>query len=401
MELTEAISSAEQILDEERLHPTVDYECLPQGGNNAAQALTAIAGIIGLQTQRSHRPRQIIEQPTWYKFKSTNHTLLCAILSRLTVNNRAAFLSWVASRIVVVPGSPRKDWAVGYPGWNNITSELPLVAEFLVRCGGKPQFLRVLSEAALIPEHAPLLRQVEEIVALNYTTFSSSEYETLSFAARFIASRESARVEEYRKQNAQEVMWPGVGVEYTLRLCQEVQASASAIVEQCRKARYLYLRGSLLEGLNLEVNQDKTTVEEYIQRYGFPSTLIESLNEAERFYLHGTTPLDFKSSMGHLRSFLESVHREAMPALHTRLGGILPNRWGSGLEYLEQKNVLSKAEAKFVSGLYSIISNEGVHPLVAEKEYARLARNFAIEYALLFFRKVEKLGASAALAAHP
>jgi len=43
--------------------------------------------------------------------------------------------------------------------------------------------------------------------------------------------------------------------------------------------------------------------------------------------------------------------------------------------------------------LYTLLSDEGVHPIIAEKEYARLARNVVIEYALLFLRKLEKQGA--------
>jgi hypothetical protein len=38
------------------------------------------------------------------------------------------------------------------------------------------------------------------------------------------------------------------------------------------------------------------------------------------------------------------------------------------------------------------LSDEGVHPITAEKEYARLARNVVIEYALLFLRRLEKRG---------
>jgi hypothetical protein len=53
--------------------------------------------------------------------------------------------------------------------------------------------------------------------------------------------------------------------------------------------------------------------------------------------------------------------------------------------------MFSVAEEQFAVSLFRLISDEGVHPLVAEREYARLARNVVIEYALLFFRKLEKL----------
>ena len=193
--------------------------------------------------------------------------------------------------------------------------------------------------------------------------------------------------------------WNEIGTLNTRSFYLELEASSKAIAEQCRKARYLYLKGSLSEGLNLEVNQDKTVVEEYLQRYGLPLALIGSLNEAERLYREGSTPFQFKSCLGHLRSFLESVHSEVMPSVHAQFRGQLPNRWGEGLAYLRENGVLSGAEEHFVASLYTLISDEGVHPLVSEKEYARLARNFVVEYSLLFLRKVEKLGIKTTLAA--
>ncbi len=400
MELREALSKANQILDEERVSPTVDYDCVPKAEQGFTQAFVAIAGTINLPQMRTQRPRQIIENPTWYRFKSTNYDLLCALLSRVAENDRPAFLSGVALRLFAVPGCVRKPH-VFFPGWNNLSSELPLVAEFLVRNRGKAHLTQALWEAQRIPGHAPLLRQLEEMIALNYTVFTDSDYETLGSAMLNISAREAAKEKEYRKSNTVSVQWPEIGGLSATGLCVEIEAASNAIAEQCRKARYLYLKGSLSEGLNLEVNQDKIAVEEYIQRYGFPHTLIESLNEAEWLYLHGTTPLEFKSSMGHLRSFLESVHSEAMPALYGKFGGSIPDRWGEGLSYLVQNNVLSTVEEKFVAGLYGLISDEGVHPLVAEREYVRLSRNFVIEYALLFLRKMEKLGIKVALAAHP
>jgi len=81
-----------------------------------------------------------------------------------------------------------------------------------------------------------------------------------------------------------------------------------------------------------------------------------------------------------------------MPAIQSKCGGVLPTGWGGGLAYLAQNSVLSKAEEQFAVGLFKLMSDEGVHPLIAEREYARLARNMVIEYALLFLKKVGKFG---------
>jgi hypothetical protein len=59
---------------------------------------------------------------------------------------------------------------------------------------------------------------------------------------------------------------------------------------------------------------------------------------------------------------------------------------------LQQQGFLSKAEERYASALYTLLSDEGAHPIIAEKEYARLARNVVIEYALLFLRILEKRG---------
>lgn len=343
MELQEAVNKANQVLDEERVSPTVNYECIPQAEERVTRALVAMMGTFNLPQMRNQRPRQIIENPRWYRFKSTNYDLLGALLSRLAEKDKSAFLSGVALRLFSVPGCLRKSH-VFFPGWNNLSSELPLVAEFLVRNRAKAQLVRALYEAHRIPGHAPMLRQLEEMIALNYTVFTTQDYETLSSAMLNMSAREAAREKEYRKLGSVSADWPEIGPLNANALCHEIQAASQAIAEQCRKARYLYLKGSLLEGLNLEVNQDKIAVEQYIQQFGFPHGLIESLNEAERLYLHGTTPLELKSSMGHLRSFLENVHSEAMPALHTKFGGSLSKKWGEGLSYLVQNNVLSRVE---------------------------------------------------------
>ncbi len=186
--------------------------------------------------------------------------------------------------------------------------------------------------------------------------------------------------------------WPGTGNVNATALHIELTAAADGIEKECRKARYLYLKASLLEGLNLEVNQDKESVDSYLRALGFSATLIECLNQADRLYREAGDAFSLKSSMAHLRSFLEKLHAEALPTVQPKVAAPIPEKWGDGLAYLRNADVLSKAEEGFVAGLYTLISDEAVHPLIAEREYARLARNVVIEYALLFLRKVEKSG---------
>jgi hypothetical protein len=96
--------------------------------------------------------------------------------------------------------------------------------------------------------------------------------------------------------------------------------------------------------------------------------------------------------MGRLRSFMEKLQSEGIAKLRLVSAGPPAQKWDDGLKGLHQEGLLSKAEERYASGLYTFLSDEGVHPIIAEKEYARLSRNVVIEYALLLLRKLEKRG---------
>ena len=76
--------------------------------------------------------------------------------------------------------------------------------------------------------------------------------------------------------------------------------------------------------------------------------------------------------------------------MHSKRGGILPTTWGQCIAYLTTEKLLTKSEGEFVTSLYRLISDMGVHPLVAEREHARLMRNMNIEYGLLFLTRLDK-----------
>ncbi len=62
------------------------------------------------------------------------------------------------------------------------------------------------------------------------------------------------------------------------------------------------------------------------------------------------------------------------------------------MKYLLDNSVLTKQEELFSAQFYTLMSDTGVHPLIAEREYARLMRNMSIEYGLLLLTKLDKLG---------
>jgi hypothetical protein len=390
MELRNAIDKANQILDEERLHPTVGYKA---NGHEVSHPFVRALGPLSLQQVRSQRPRPVQENPREWVFESTNYTLLCALMAQVAEDSSSAIFSTALLRLVSAPGSAKSTQAsqTGAPSWMGLVSELPLVAEFCVRNGFSKDFFRALGEANPLPGHAVLLRHLEDMIALNFTVFTDAEYEQLEFCINAYSVSAERGYGEHRRRPARQQTWLGIQIDLG-SFIREIDSASGGIREECRKARYFYLKGALLEGLNLEINQDKDVVQSYLRTLGFSEPLSRSFDEAHRLYDEGNTAFVLKAAMGHLRSFLENLHAEAMPAVLERFGGTPPSGWGPGLVCLRKNGVLSEAEEKFAAGLFGLISDEGVHPLFAEREYARLARNVVIEYALLFLKKLEKLG---------
>jgi len=60
--------------------------------------------------------------------------------------------------------------------------------------------------------------------------------------------------------------------------------------------------------------------------------------------------------------------------------------------YLRQKQCFTKQHESFVASLYTLLSDESVHPLTADREYARLLRNVVIEYGVMFLTVLDKRG---------
>jgi len=398
MEFKQALANAEQILVQEQIAPTVSYTLdLEEVAAKVSGECAAILGGLAVLSEdqrlaaiRSRQPREVNENPRQWVFKSINFSLLCALHSEVAANSRQEFVEAVLRGRIASEGC-RRTRKTGYrPSWNGFVSELPLVAEFCVRNGAKNAFFKALPQIKCSPGLAVLLRHLEDMIALNFTVFTDAEYDNLTSCVSGLRDLFLQRNLLSREERSSQ-LWGGKSVDLTL-LFYDLCQSAIGIVEECRQSKYLQLKSSLLDGLNIEINQDKEAVSDYLKTLGFTATLGSSLDEAERLYRSAGTAFELKASLGHLRSFLEGLHKEILLSAQSKFGGALPGKWGEGLTYLRNNGVLSKAEEIFAGSLYTLISDEGIHPLVAEREYARLFRNVVIEYALLLLSRLKKLG---------
>lgn len=376
MDLQDLVRMAAQILDEERIKQTVHYE------KSKTTPVTAVASPF----EGGQYPQRVRENPEEFQLKSANFDLLCTLFDQVQEQDRPFLFEYLRSRILdAVSYRHNAGPVLGAGSWARCGSELPLIAEFLVRRGDKQLFIKALSDAAPGPGLTLLMMQLEKMIAFNFTLFTDAEYTRMPTA---IASVRKAIADLVRRPR------PGSAIESNTvhHVCREIPGLCDRVLEACRKAQFFYVKSSLLPEMNLEVNQDKDKVRTFLEKLGFTQLLIEALQEAERLYRADSSPFELKSSMGHLRSFLEKLHLEACAAVHRKYGGALPSSWGNASLYLRTNNILTLQEEKIATALYTLVSDAAVHPLVAEREYARLIRNITIEYGLLLLTKLDKLG---------
>jgi hypothetical protein len=399
MSLEEVVDRAAQILEEERRYPTVKYIVLASDQakkedldptQKILSALDRIAARDALDTNRGGNPRTILQDKDYrFQFQSDNYELLIALLTRASEIDRPRLMQAIVSTIGGFPGAA-KNASASFPSWKMHSSELPLVAEFLIRNGGRGLFIGALESAAISPGVIVLLLHLGDIIALNFSIFSESEYSQIADAL------EKCKNAAQRLSGLRAYPRPLADSGYNVGgIIADLVSECNTVIELCRKAGFLLLRSALKEDLNLEINQDKYVVQEFLTNLGFSDPLVASLNEAERLNHAAASPFELKASMVHLRSFMECLHRESIPGICSLKGAAPPEaKWGAELAFLRNHGIISKQEEQFVGGLFAVISDEAVHPIIAEREYARLARNVVIEYAVLYLKRLSKLGAS-------
>lgn len=358
---------------------------MQQAGYGPSQAAQ-----VGLSTERKQRPRQVYEDPKLYVFESVNFNLLVKIFSQVADVERAAFVSGLLHFVRQGAGEQKHKGTTPFPSFQGYTSALPLIAEFCVRTG----YLKQLLAATEVPTTpsvglAVMLRQLEEMIALNFNLFSDAELAAIPAALghlREVADRQTYSARGTAGRMAQNPHYrQGFSDEGN-----EIRDAIDGITEECRKARFWYLKGALQELPNLEIESDRVKVEDFLSNLGFSADMIKALNAAESDYKSTATAFELKNCLGHLRSFIEHLHRESAKAVAQASGQTIIDRWGDATLYLRQQGFFSKQHENFVTSLYTLLSDESVHPLTAEREYARLLRNVVIEYGVMFLTVLDK-----------
>jgi hypothetical protein len=229
MNLHESILLAQKVLEEERVSPTVRYMLREPVVGAFAPAALALA-------EKGRHPRTVCERPGIHRFTSENFKLLAGFYAELADSDKSRFVDVLASRITDGRAyrNASKD-VVGTGSWNHCTSELPLIAEFLVRQKQVAALLAALPKAPIRPALTLLLLQLEELIALDFTLLSDSDYGTLREAVSALlptvdALNQQGRISDTKESNTR------------YHLVRELPPLCHSIAEMCRKAVFLRLK---------------------------------------------------------------------------------------------------------------------------------------------------------------
>jgi hypothetical protein len=328
-----------------------------------------------------------------YVFESTNFDLLMKIFSQVAEADRASFVSTLLKYVRQPIAARAQKHGTRFPFFRGETSALALIAEFCIRTGHLKELLAATAEPKMpTASLAIMLKEIEEMIALNFNLFSDSELASLpsdlaqlrkiaeqqTYGARGPRGGPTTINPDYRR---------GYEEEGT-----EIVAAIDGIIEECRKARFWYLKGALQELPNLEIESDTLRVEGFLVKLGFSPDMVQALNAAESDYKSAASAFELKNCLGHLRSFLEHLHRQSVKSIAAVAGDTVTDRWGEATTYLRQQGYFTIQHERFIASLYTLLSDESVHPLTADREYARLLRNVVIEYGVMFLTVLDKRG---------
>ncbi len=404
MEIAEAKLGVDQILNEERERPTIGYEDIANEWVKRSKEMTPeeiaawnkITSVPrkNLWAQRKESPRPVTETPHIFQFGGTNFDLLMSVYARVNENQRPQLIDYILQRVESGgTWTHRKPENYAFASFVGKVCELPLVAELCIRTGNVKPFFAATAKPTMPTEPlAIMMMQLEETIALNWDWFSNEQLgEIPKWLAplREIADRQTHSARGPRGGPMVKNPHYITGHEDEAN---QVVKSIDGISKECEQARFWYLKGTLQRTFNLEVESDKARVEGFLTKLGFSNDMIKALNAAENDYRSTTNPFELKSCLGHIRSFLEHLHREAARSVAAAAGNTVVDRWGDATVYLQRQGYFTKQHEAFITSLYTLISDASVHPLGAEREYARLLRNVVIEYGVMFLTVLAKKG---------
>ncbi len=142
---------------------------------------------------------------------------------------------------------------------------------------------------------------------------------------------------------------------------------------------------------------DKTTeLKETLPRINFSTHLYEALINFEADFALASDKFSLKSSIGHLRSFMEHLCQEIVMKIEMTKGVEFSGDITRPVDvrrYLSDNKVrfLNQQEVNLFASAYGYISDKAVHSLSTEREEALMCKNLAISLSALFVKRLENM----------
>jgi hypothetical protein len=122
---------------------------------------------------------------------------------------------------------------------------------------------------------------------------------------------------------------------------------------------------------------------------GLPGEIATAMRRAEA-YLQGYDPLDPKQAADLIRTCMDETHRGVVAELETMTGHPCAdaNKDGVRRSYMREMKLIDEPEERFFSAIYTLLSEEGSHKLLAPKETVHLLHGTVRGYLLLLVRRL-------------
>jgi len=163
------------------------------------------------------------------------------------------------------------------------------------------------------------------------------------------------------------------------------------VIEEIEFSRFA---ASLKEGQ--QTDKEKASEWETLLRdLGLPGEIATAMRRAES-YLKGDDPLDPKQAADLIRTCMDETHRGVVTELQKMTGRQCadPDKDGGRRSYMREMKFINDAEEQFFSCIYTLLSKEGSHKLLAPKETMLLMHRTVTDYLRLLLRRLAERRAS-------
>jgi hypothetical protein len=151
---------------------------------------------------------------------------------------------------------------------------------------------------------------------------------------------------------------------------------------------------------------EESDVPSLVSELGANQSVSSAMSEAEQ-YLQKPGPFDAKIAADLIRTSIDETHGAIVKELEQISGKQIrgDNKDGSRRAYMREVGFISQPEEKFFSSIYTLISEEASHKLIAPKETIMVLHKTASDYLLLLLRRLSVMRRSkpisSRLTAHP